>query len=51
MKMFDIYYSGIISIEAETAEEAAKEFDWRYPDYGNIDDIEDVTEEWENWKK
>lgn len=42
MKVFDIYYSGVISIEAETEEEARNEFYSKYCDYG---DIEDVTEE------
>ena len=46
MKMFDVYYSGVITIEAETEEEAIERFDSKYYDYGNIDEIEDVTEEW-----
>lgn len=45
MRMFDVYYSGVISIEAKTAEEAGEKFERKYYDYGSIDDIEDVTEE------
>ena len=45
MKIFDVYYSGVISIEAETEEEARGDFDRKYWDYGDIDEIEDVTEE------
>jgi hypothetical protein len=47
MKMFDVYYSGVISIEAETEEEARDEFNRKYFGYGDIDEVEDVTEEWE----
>ena len=51
MKMFDIYYSGVVSIEAETEEEARYEFFNKYVSYGDIDYIEDVTKEWEDWIK
>lgn len=51
MKMFDVYYSGVISIEAETEEEARDEFFSKYFDYGDIDEVEDVTEEWADWEK
>lgn len=51
MKMFDVYYSGVISIEAETAEEAELEFERKYFDYGDIDEVEDVTNEYEDWEK
>lgn len=49
MKIFDIYYSGVISIEAETEEEAIDEFNRKYFDYGDIEDI--TTEEEEDWGK
>ena len=51
MKMFDVYYSGVVSIEAETEEEARDEFYRRYFDYGDIDEVEDVTKEYEDWEK
>lgn len=51
MRMFDVYYSGVISIEAETEEEARNEFYRKYHGDGDIDDIEDVTEEYEDWEK
>ena len=51
MKMFDVYYSGVISIEAETEEEARYEFNRKYFVFGYIDEVEDVTEEWEDWEK
>ena len=51
MRMFDIYYSGAISIEAETEEEALEEFNRKYAFYGDVDEIEDVTEEWTEWIK
>lgn len=51
MRMFDVYYSGVISIEAETEEEAEDEFIRKYWEYGDIDEIEDVTEEWADWEK
>ena len=46
MRIFDIYYSGVISIEAETENEALDEFYRKYSDYGDVDEVEDVTEEW-----
>ena len=49
MKMFDVYYSGVVSIEAETEEEAEQIFNSKYFDYGSIDEIEDVTKEWADW--
>ena len=51
MRMFDVYYSGVISIEAETEEEAREEFYHKYYDHGDIDEVEDVTEEWAAWEK
>ena len=51
MRMFDVYYSGVITIEAETEEEARDEFYLRYFDYGDIDEVEDVTNEYEDWEK
>jgi len=51
MRIFDVYYSGVMSISAETEEEAREEFDRRYYDYGSIDEIEDVTKEYEDWEK
>jgi len=51
MRMFDVYYSGVISIEAETEDEARNEFYRKYFDHGDIDEVEDVTEEWEDWEK
>ena len=51
MKIFDVYYSGIIPIEAETEEEARDEFYRRYFGYGDIDEVEDVTNEYEDWEK
>ena len=45
MKIFDIYYSGVVSIEAETEEEARYEFFNKYFDYGDIDDIDEIEEE------
>lgn len=48
MKMFDVYYSGVVSIEAETEEEARDDFYRKYWDYGDVEEIEDVTEEWVN---
>ena len=50
MRMFDIYYSGVVSIEAETEDEAVDEYYRKY-DYGDIDEVEDVTEEWTDWEK
>lgn len=51
MRMFDVYYSGVVSIEAETEEEALEEFNRKYFDYGDADVVEDVTEEWADWEK
>ena len=52
MRVFDVYYSGIMSIEAETEEEARDKF---YREYssgdGVIDEIEDVTNQFEYWEK
>lgn len=48
MRMFDVYYSGVVTIEAETEEEALEEFQRKYCCYGDVEDIEDVTEEWED---
>lgn len=47
MRIFDIYYSGVVSIEAETEEEAIYEFNRKYFDYGDIDDITEEEEDWE----
>jgi hypothetical protein len=47
MKMFDVYYSGVMTFEAETEDEARNEFYLKYFGYGDIDEVEDVTEEWE----
>ena len=44
MKIFDIYYSGVVSIEAETEEEALIEFNRKYFDYGDVDDIVEEEE-------
>lgn len=51
MKYFDIYYSGVVTIEAETEEEAIDDFYRKYFDYGDVDEVEDVTKEWENWNE
>ena len=52
MRMFDVYYSGVITIEAETEEDARIEFFDKYFDYGDIDEIEDVTEAYnEEWEE
>lgn len=51
MRMFDVYYSGVVSIEAETEEEALEKFNYKYFDYGDVDEIEDVTAELEDWEK
>lgn len=45
MRMFDVYYSGIITIEAESRKEAIEEFYRKYSDYG---DIEDIMEDYED---
>ena len=45
MKRFNIYYTGMITIEAETEEEAEDKFNYRYYDYGDIEDIEEILEE------
>lgn len=51
MKYFDIYYSGVVTIEAETEEEAIDDFYREYFNYGDVDEVEDVTKEWENWNE
>lgn len=51
MRIFDVYYSGVISISAETEKEARDEFYRRYSGDGDIDQIEDVTKEWEDWEE
>ena len=50
MKEFDIYYSGVITIEAETEEDARDEFYRKYFGYGDIDEIEDITEEEDDYE-
>jgi len=51
MRIFDVYYSGVMSIEAETEEEARDKFYREYSGDGDIDQIEDVTNEFEDWEK
>jgi hypothetical protein len=45
MKVFNIYYSGVIPIKAGTEEWAREIFERNYFDYGDIDNIKDVTED------
>ena len=40
-----------MSIEAETEEEARDKFYREYSGDGDIDQIEDVTKEYEDWEK
>ena len=44
MKNFDVYYGGVITIEAETEEEAREEFYRKYFGYGDIDEIEELED-------
>ena len=47
MKIFDVYYSGVITIEAETEEDARIEFYHKYFDYGDIEEIEELEDDYE----
>ncbi len=45
MRTFDIYYSGVVTIEAEDEEDAIAQFDSKYCDYGSIDEIDSIEDE------